>query len=64
MVKNPPMQETHEMQMRVLSLGWEGHLGEEMATHSGNLAWRIPRDREAQRAIVLGVTKSQTQLSD
>ena len=29
--------------MRVQSLGPENHLGEEMATHSSILAWRIPR---------------------
>ena len=34
-----------------------------MATHSSILAWRIPMDREAWRATVHGVTKSQTQLS-
>ena len=40
-VKSPPaMQET-----RVRSLGREDPLGEEMATHSSNLAWRIPMDR-------------------
>ena len=33
-----------------------------MATHSSILAWRIPMDREAWRATVHGVTKSQTQL--
>ena len=64
MVKNPSMQETQEMKMRVPSLGWEGPREEEMATHSGNLAWRISMDRGALRATVLGVTKSQTQLSD
>ena len=38
-VKNPPaMQETG-----VRSLGWEDPLEKEMATHSGILAWRIPR---------------------
>ena len=36
------MQET-----RVLSLGWEDPLEEEMATHSSILAWRIPTDRGA-----------------
>ena len=39
-VKNPlrnPMQETW-----VRSLGWEGPLEEEMATHSNILAWEIP----------------------
>ena len=38
MVKNPlAMQET-----RVPSLSWEDTLEKEMATHSSNLAWRIP----------------------
>ena len=38
MVKNlPAVQETW-----VQSLGWEDPLEEEMATHSSNLAWRIP----------------------
>ena len=35
-----------------------------MATHSSILAWRIPMDRGAWWAIVHGVTKSQTQLSN
>jgi len=40
-VKNPPaMQEMQET--RVWSLGWEGPLEEEVATHSSILAWRIP----------------------
>ena len=40
-VKNPPaMQEMQEMQVQ--SLAWEEPLEEEMATHSGILAWRIP----------------------
>ena len=34
-----------------------------MATHSSILAWRITMDREAWRATVHGVVKSQTQLS-
>ena len=42
----------------VQSLGWEDPLEEEMATHSSILAWEIPW------AIVHGVAKSQTQLSD
>ena len=42
MVKNPPaMPETW-----VLSLGWEGPLGKEMATHSSILAWEIPWTEE------------------
>ena len=44
-VKNPPaIQET-----QVLSLGWEDHLEEEMTTHSGILAWRIPWTEEPGR---------------
>ena len=42
MVKN-----LHEMQeTRVQSLGWEDPLEEEMATHSGILAWEIPWTEE------------------
>ena len=38
LVKNPPaVQET-----RVLSLGWENPLEEEMATHSSIVSWKIP----------------------
>ena len=38
MVKHlPAMQETG-----VRSLGWEGPLEKEMATHSTTLAWKIP----------------------
>ena len=43
LVKNlPAMQETWGQ-----SLGWEGLLEKEMATHSSILAWRIPMDRGA-----------------
>ena len=60
MVKNPPaMQET-----RVRSLGWEDPLEKRIATHCSILAWKIPRDRGAWWAIVHGVTKNGTQLSD
>ena len=58
-VKNPPaMQETW-----VQSLGWDDFLEEGMATHSSILVYRVPMDRGAWRAIVHGVTKSQTRLS-
>ena len=50
--------------MRVQSLGQEDPLGEDMATHSSILAWRIPMERAPRWATVHGVTKSQTQLSD
>ena len=59
-VKNPPaMQVTW-----VPSLDWEDPLEEYIAAHSSILAWRIPMDRRAWRAIVHDVTKSQTQLRD
>jgi len=41
----------------------EDPLEEGMATHSSILAWRIPKDREAWRATVHGLTKSQAQHS-
>ena len=56
LVKNlPAMQETW-----VQSLGWEDALEEGMATHSSILAWRIPKDRGAWRAMVHEVTESNT----
>ena len=48
----------------VRSLGWEGSLEEDMATHSSILAWRIPMDRGAWWATVHEVAKSQTRLSN
>ena len=60
MVKSlPSMQEAC-----VRSLGGEDPLEKEMATQSSILAWRIPMDRGAWQATVLGVAKSQTRLSD
>ena len=60
MVENlTAMQET-----QVQSLGQDDSLEEGMATHSSILAWRIPVDRGAWQAAVLGVVKSQTQLRD
>ena len=56
MVKNlPAMRETG-----VQSLGWEDPLEKGMETHSSILAWRIPVDRGAWQATVLGVAKSRT----
>ena len=60
MVKHPPaMWETW-----VQSLGWEDSLEKGMAIHSSIVAWRIPMDRGDWWAIVHGVAKSWTQLSD
>ena len=43
-VKNLPAK-----QMWIQSLGWEGPLEKEMATHSSILAWKIPRTDETVR---------------
>ena len=52
-VKNPPaVQELQEK--RVQSLGREGPLEEEMATHSSILAWRIPWTEESGRLQSIG----------
>ena len=56
-VNNPPAMSGTQIR----SLGQEGPLEEEMATHSSIFAWRIPMDRGACRATVHGVAKSQTQ---
>ena len=46
MVKNlPTKQETQETWVQFL--GWEDPLEEEMATHSGILAWEIPWTEES-----------------
>ena len=50
MVKNPPaMRETW-----VRSLGWEDPLEEDIAIHSGILAWRIPMDRGPDGLLSMG----------
>ena len=55
------MQKTQEMQVQ--SLDWEDPLQKGMATHSGILAWRIPRTEEpGWQATVHGVAWSQTRL--
>ena len=48
--------------MWVQSLGQKDPLEEGMATHSSILAWRIPMDRGAWRAVVHRVAQSRTQL--
>ena len=60
MVKNlPAMQE-----IQVRSHGWEDPLEKEVAAHSGILAWEIPWTEEPGGLQSMGVTKSQTQLSN
>ena len=60
MIKNPPA-----MQNCFWSLGCEDPLEKGMATHSSNLAWRIPwTEKLGGQAIVHGVIKSQSQLSN
>ena len=50
MVKHlPVVQET-----RAWSLGWEGPLEKEMATHSSTLAWKIPWTEEPGRLQYMG----------
>ena len=46
--------------MWVLSLGGEGALEKEMATHSGILAWRIPGQRSLAGYSPWGLTESDT----
>ena len=54
----------HEMlEMRVLSLGQEDSLQEEMATYSSILPWRIPCTEEPGRLQSIG-SQSGIQLSD
>ena len=55
-VKNSPAMQGPQ----VPTLGREDTLEWGMATHSSILAWRIPMDRGAWRAIVREVTKVQT----
>ena len=59
LVKNlPAMQEfacsNQEQETRVLSLGQEDLLEEEMATHSSILAWKIPWMEEPGRLQSMG----------
>ena len=55
-VKNlPAMQETW-----LQYLGWEEPLEKEMATHSSNLAWRIPWTEELGGLQFMGCKESDT----
>ena len=60
MIKNlPTVQET-----QVQSLGQEDPLEKGLATHSSILAWRNPWIEEPGGLQSMGVTKSQTRLSN
>ena len=56
-----PVEETQETWIQ--SLGQEALLEEDMATHSGRLAWKIPWTEGTWWATAHGITKSQTGLS-
>ena len=62
-VKNPH-DNAGDKKAWVRSLSQEDPLEEGMATHSGDVDWRIPTDREAWWATVHRVTKSWTRLSN
>ena len=51
----PAVQET-----QVRFLGWEDPLEKDMATHSSNLAWRIPWTEEHGRLQSMGSQESET----
>ena len=62
MAKNP-LANSGNVRDAVRSLGREDSLEEETATHSGILAWRIPRTEEpGWQATVHGVAQSRTRL--
>ena len=44
-------------EMWVRSRGWEDPLGEEMATHSSILAWKIPRTEEVGGLQFMGLKR-------
>ena len=52
-VKNPPVS-AGDQETQGRSLGQEGSLEEEMATHSSILAWRIPGTEEPGRLQSIG----------
>ena len=60
MVKNPP---ANAGDMGLIP-GREDSLEKEIATHSGILAWRIPRTEEPGTLWSMRSQKSQTQISD
>ena len=63
-MKNPPANSGDTVDTRVPSLGQEDLLEEELATHSGILAWEIPWTEEPGGLHSMGSQKSQIQLRD
>ena len=59
-VKNPPPMQESPLQF----LGWKDPLEKGMATHSSILAWEIPWTEDPGGLQSMGVTKSQTRLSN
>ena len=53
MLKNPPVMQESWVQ----SLSWEDPLEKKMATHSSNLAWRIPWTEESGRLQSRGLQR-------
>ena len=53
-VKNPPA----ILETRVQSLDQEDPVEKEMATHSGILAWRIPRTEKSGRLQYMGLQRA------
>ena len=60
MVKNLPTRQ----EMGVRSLGWEDPLEKGIVTHSGILAWEIPRTEEPDGLESKGVAKSRIRLNN
>ena len=50
-----PVQETQETQVQALV--WDDSLEQEMATHSGILAWKIPWTEEPGRLQFIGLQR-------
>ena len=62
--KEPPLPIQETQETRVRSLDQEDPLEEERATHSSMPAWEIPWAEEPGGLQSMGVTKTQTQLSN
>ena len=52
------MQELHETETRIRSLGWEDPLEKKMTIYSGILAWEIPWTEEPDRLQSMGLQRT------